>query len=145
MEEFKLFLGERDTLTILKEPVNGYRYESEDMYPRYATEAEAEKEIDAAAPADLQKTMAEAEPYFADIQEITRSNRTVDEPMRTKAPVISWDEILIKGVQLAKIPLSLMDMVNRIMGGNWITGNMNRTSKRIRRSLLRGMLQSLIF
>jgi glutamate synthase domain-containing protein 2 len=65
-----------------------------------------EKETDTPAPIDLQKTMAEAEPYFADIQEIARSSRTVDEPMRTKEPVISWDEILIKGAQLARIPLN---------------------------------------
>ena len=61
---------------------------------------------------DLQKTMAEAEPYFADIQEIARSSRTMDEPMRTKEPVISWDEILIKGAQLAKIPLNHDELVN---------------------------------
>ncbi len=61
---------------------------------------------------DLQKTMAEAEPYFADIQEIARNNRTVDEPMRTKEPVISWDEILIKGAQLAKMPLNKKAPVN---------------------------------
>ena len=61
---------------------------------------------------DLQKTMAEAEPYFADIQEIARNNRTVDEPMRTKEPVISWDEILIKGAQLAKMPLNKKASVN---------------------------------
>jgi len=67
---------------------------------------------DAPALIDLQKTMAEAEPYFADIQEIARSSRTVDEPMRTKAPVISWDEILIKGAQLARTPLNHEDPVN---------------------------------
>jgi glutamate synthase domain-containing protein 2 len=67
---------------------------------------------DSPASIDLQKTMAEAEPYFADIQEIARSSRTVDEPMRTKAPVISWDEILIKGAQLAKTPLNREDPVN---------------------------------
>jgi glutamate synthase domain-containing protein 2 len=61
---------------------------------------------------DLQKNMAEAEPYFADIQEIARSRRTVDEPMRTKEPVISWDEILIKGAQLARFPLNHDDPVN---------------------------------
>ena len=69
-------------------------------------------EADALPPIDLQKTMAEAEPYFADIQEIARSSRTVAEPMRTKEPVISWDEILIKGAQLAKIPLNHDDPVN---------------------------------
>jgi glutamate synthase domain-containing protein 2 len=56
--------------------------------------------------------MAEAEPYFADIQDIARNSRTMDEPMRTKEPVISWDEILIKGAQLAKIPLNRQEPVN---------------------------------
>ena len=74
-----------------------------------------DEEADASAPIapiDLRKTMAEAEPYFADIQEISRSSRTVDEPMRTKEPVISWDEILIKGAQLAKLPLNHDETVN---------------------------------
>ena len=42
MEELKLLMGERDTVTNLKEAVRGEQYESEDMYPRYATEAEVE-------------------------------------------------------------------------------------------------------
>jgi glutamate synthase domain-containing protein 2 len=71
-----------------------------------------QKETAAPAPIDLQKTMAEAEPYFADIQEIARSSQTVDEPMRTKEPVISWDEILIKGAQLARMPLNHEEPVN---------------------------------
>jgi glutamate synthase domain-containing protein 2 len=77
-----------------------------------AKEDNAEIESDAPAMIDLQKTMAEAEPYFADIQEIARNNRTVDEPMRTKEPVISWDQILIKGAQLAKTPLDKNTPVN---------------------------------
>jgi len=56
--------------------------------------------------------MAEAEPYFADIQEIAQNCQTVDEPMRTKEPVISWDEVLVKGAQLAKIPLNKEEPVN---------------------------------
>jgi glutamate synthase domain-containing protein 2 len=63
-------------------------------------------------PVDLHKTMAEAEPYFADIRHMAGSNRTMDEPMRTKEPVISWDEILIKGAQLARIPLNHEDPVS---------------------------------
>lgn len=42
MEEMKLLLGERDTLTNLREAVQGEKYESEEMYPRFATEAEVE-------------------------------------------------------------------------------------------------------
>jgi glutamate synthase domain-containing protein 2 len=71
-----------------------------------------EKKTETPVLVDLQKTMAEAEPYFADIQEIARSSRTMDEPMRTKEPVISWDEILFKGAQLAKIPLNHEEPVN---------------------------------
>ncbi len=42
MEELKLLMGDRDTLTNLQEAVNGEQYEFEEMYPRYATEAEVE-------------------------------------------------------------------------------------------------------
>ncbi len=69
-------------------------------------DTEVEQEADSPAPIDLEKTMAAAEPYFADIQEIARTRQAMDEPMRTREPVISWEEILIKGAQLAKIPLN---------------------------------------
>jgi len=42
MEEIKLLLGERDTLTNLREAFQGEKYESEEMYPRFAIEAEVE-------------------------------------------------------------------------------------------------------
>ncbi len=42
MEELMLLMGDRDTLTNLKESVDGEQYEFEEMYPRYATEAEVE-------------------------------------------------------------------------------------------------------
>jgi len=42
--------------------------------------------------------------YMADIHLIASSGESIVEPMRTKKPVISWDEILIKGAQLARIP-----------------------------------------
>jgi rubredoxin len=63
------------------------------------TGEQKKKETETPSIIDLQKTMAVAEPYFSDIQEIANSGGTMDEPMRTKAPVISWDEILIKGAQ----------------------------------------------
>ncbi|MFW2366370.1 MAG: glutamate synthase-related protein [Desulforhopalus sp.] len=74
-------------------------------------EKHLEKTEKAPTPVDLQKTMATAEPYFADIQAIARSSYTMNEPMRTKEPVISWDEILIKGAQLARLPLNQEDPV----------------------------------
>lgn len=42
LEEIKLLLGDRSTLENLKEAVGSENYESEDMYPRFAKEAELE-------------------------------------------------------------------------------------------------------
>lgn len=42
MEEIKLLVGNRDTLTNLKESIDGEQFEFEDMYPRFAMEAEVE-------------------------------------------------------------------------------------------------------
>ncbi|MGD8293690.1 MAG: glutamate synthase-related protein, partial [Desulfobacterales bacterium] len=105
-------LSEDWVCPVCESPKNYFSKSDEaDRVPEANAEA-TEIESDAPAMIDLQKTMAEAEPYFADIQEIARSNRTVDEPMRTKEPVISWDQILIKGAQLAKTPLDKGAPVN---------------------------------
>jgi len=75
-------------------------------------EEEKNKSAPAAPPVDLQKTMAAAEPYFADIRAMASSGNSVNEPMRTKEPVISWDEVLFKGAQLARLPLNKDEPVN---------------------------------
>ena len=48
------------------------------------------------------------------------TGESIIEPMNTKVPVISWDDILIKGAQLAKFPLNKEDEVNTktIIGKN---------------------------
>ncbi len=44
--------------------------------------------------------------YIARIlEETAETGKPVYEPMRTMQPTLSWDEILIKGAQLAKLPL----------------------------------------
>lgn len=48
---------------------------------------------------DLEKNMA-------DIHSIASTGHSVIEPMRTKTPSFSWDEVLIRGAQLAKLPLN---------------------------------------
>ncbi len=48
----------------------------------------------------------ELEVRMADIHEMAASGRSVIEPMRTKLPSFSWDDVLIKGAQLARIPLN---------------------------------------
>ncbi len=37
---------------------------------------------------------------------MAETGKSVYEPMRTKEPTISWDEILFKGAQLARLPLN---------------------------------------
>jgi rubrerythrin len=44
LEELKLLLNERTTVQNLKEAIEGERFESEEMYPRFAREAEVEGE-----------------------------------------------------------------------------------------------------
>ena len=48
----------------------------------------------------------EFEVYMKDIHEIASTGSSIIEAMRTKKSVISWDDILIKGAQLTKIPLN---------------------------------------
>ena len=65
-----------------------------------------------AMPIDLKKTTAATEDDFADIHEMAETGKPVYEPMRTKKPIISWDEILFKGAQLATVPLNMDDPVS---------------------------------
>jgi len=48
----------------------------------------------------------ELETHMADIHRMSATVESVTEPMRTRKQVISWDDILIKGAQLARLPLN---------------------------------------
>ena len=52
------------------------------------------------------RTSHDLEEHMSDIHTIARTGLTIIEPMRTRKPTFSWDDILIKGAQLAKIPLN---------------------------------------
>jgi glutamate synthase domain-containing protein 2 len=54
----------------------------------------------------------ELEVHMSDIHQMAETGKPVIEPMRTRKPVPSWDEILIKGAQLAKLPLNREVPVN---------------------------------
>lgn len=55
----------------------------------------------------------ELEMHMADIHTISVTGESVTEPMRTTWNVISYDDILIKGAQLATIPLNHDEPVER--------------------------------
>ncbi len=56
--------------------------------------------------ASLQRASDDIETYMADIHQMAESGESIVEPMRTRKPAFSWDELLIKGAQLAKLPLN---------------------------------------
>jgi len=55
---------------------------------------------------EWRRPVDDIEIYMADIHHISSSGQSVTEPMRTQVPTFSWDEILIKGAQLSKLPLN---------------------------------------
>ena len=46
------------------------------------------------------------EQSMADIHAIAETAHSIIEPMRTRKPTISWDDLLFKGAQLARLPLN---------------------------------------
>lgn len=52
------------------------------------------------------------ETHMSDIHRISSTGESLVEPMRTTEGVISWDSILIKGAQLARMPLNADEGVN---------------------------------
>ncbi len=56
--------------------------------------------------AALLRTSDEIETTMADIHQMAETGQPVLEPMRTRMPTFSWDDLLIKGAQLAKLPLN---------------------------------------
>lgn len=56
--------------------------------------------------AEWRRPADDFETSMADIHHLAMTGKSIIEPMRTRIPSFSWDEILIKGAQLAKMPLN---------------------------------------
>ncbi len=93
LEEIKMLLGESSTRANLKEAVGGENYESEDMYPRYAKEAELEGNQAAAI---LFNQIAKIEQHHRDRFQVLLdmvNNEMVykrDEPIKWKCSVCGY-------------------------------------------------------
>jgi len=61
---------------------------------------------------ELLRDSDDLESHMADIHHMAETGESVIEPMRTRRPTISWDDILIKGAQLARLPLNPEEPVN---------------------------------
>ena len=58
------------------------------------------------------RTSDDFEMHMADIHAMAETGDSISEPMRTRISSISWDDILIKGAQLAKRPVDSKEPVN---------------------------------
>ena len=90
LEEFKLLHGEKDTVANLKEAVSGETYESEEMYPKFAREAEAEGNRKAAALfSQIVKIEKIHQERFKKILELIENGKVYkrDEPIRWKCSI----------------------------------------------------------
>lgn len=61
-----------------------------------------ERETDPA----LLRSSDDIESYMSDIHQMAETGQSIVEPMRTRKATFSWDDLLIKGAQLAKLPLN---------------------------------------
>jgi len=64
--------------------------------------------VSAAAPVSVDQFRRPSDDFegtMADIHAMAESGKSVLEAMRTRKPVVSWDDILIKGAQLHRLPL----------------------------------------
>jgi glutamate synthase domain-containing protein 2 len=55
---------------------------------------------------EFRRSSDKLEETMADIHAMAETGESIIEPMRTRKSVVSWDDILIRGAQLAKIPLN---------------------------------------
>lgn len=62
--------------------------------------------------AEWKKSSDDLENYMVDIHRISETGMSISEPMRTRKPIVSWDDLFIKGAQLAKLPLDAKDPVS---------------------------------
>ncbi len=63
---------------------------------------------------DLRRTSDDLETAMADIHRLALTGESIVEPMRSRKPVVSWDDILVKGAQLARTPLDRDEPVDTV-------------------------------
>ncbi|NQT39041.1 MAG: FMN-binding glutamate synthase family protein [Planctomycetes bacterium] len=101
-----LFIGVGAGATILMYYLRGStvrpesRAEAPPTTPDVAGEEEAEYLAAWSRPAD------DVERQMADIHKMAKTGHSIIEPMRTRKKTVSWDDLLFKGAQLARVPLN---------------------------------------
>jgi len=71
-----------------------------------------EQEVDEEYLAEWKRPADDLEHQMADIHAMATAGKSIIEPMRTRKRTFSWDDLLIKGAQLAKLPLNEEESVH---------------------------------
>lgn len=74
-------------------------------------EEKAEEKVEEGYLSEWERNSDDLEEHMKDIHLMSKTGESLHEPMRTRKPVISWDDILVKGAQLAKMPLNKEERV----------------------------------
>jgi methylamine---glutamate N-methyltransferase subunit C len=80
--------------------------------PEASAPARSEPVREGTKVSDLLRASDDVETSMADIHRMALTGESVVEPMRSRKPVVSWDDILIKGAQLARPPLDRGETVD---------------------------------
>ena len=104
-------LADNWSCIVCESPKNLFKLESEDEKVEKPP-SQINNELPLAYPPEFAKNNSEFEKHMNTIHQMSISGESITEPMGTKLPVISWDDILIMGSQLAKLPLADSDKVN---------------------------------
>jgi glutamate synthase domain-containing protein 2/rubredoxin len=56
----------------------------------------------------------DVEVYMSDIHRMAESGESIIEPMRARKPTVCWEDILLKGAQLTRLPLNRSDPVSTV-------------------------------
>lgn len=72
----------------------------------------SEPVVDHRSQEDFRRASDELETRMADIHRMARTGESIIEPMRSRKPVVTWDDILILGAQLARLPLDREEPVD---------------------------------
>ena len=64
---------------------------------------------------DFRRASDDVETLMADIHRMAATGESIIEPMRSRKPSVSWGDILIKGAQLARLPLNRDEPVDTRM------------------------------
>jgi glutamate synthase domain-containing protein 2/rubredoxin len=83
------------------------RLEDEPAPPPPAEPVRERRTID-----DFRRASDELEIHMADIHRMALTGESVIEPMRSRRPVVNWDDILIMGAKLARMPLNREENVD---------------------------------